>query len=124
MLALSLVFSLFFLLSCLYAYDLLNVWDNAIFIESIGFAAWGIGSAMLTAGGFSIIQPLDKSKPTALFDLKSLPFYPHEEEPEEELPEETEEEQVEEQAEPDEAAAPEESDSDSATVNEEPATEE
>jgi hypothetical protein len=90
MLALSVVFSLFFMLSTIFAYNLFVVWDFGLFIQSIGFVAWGIGSAMLTAGGFSIIQPIDKSTKDGLYDLTKLPYYPKEEEPESELEPETE----------------------------------
>ncbi len=77
-LALSVVFSLFYMLSCIFAYDLFNAWNFSNFIESMGFASWGIGSAILTAGGLSIMQSFEDSVEGDILDLSKLHYPPGE----------------------------------------------
>lgn len=52
------------------------------------FSAWGIGSAVLTAGGFSIAQSYEQSTSRGMLDVSSLHYGPpKEEEVEEEVTE-------------------------------------
>lgn len=46
------------------------------------FSAWGIGSAILTAGGFSIIQSYEAGTSLGMLDVSSLHYGPPKEEPE------------------------------------------
>ncbi len=46
------------------------------------FSAWGIGSSLLTAGGFSIIQSFDQGTSLGMLDVSSLHYGPPKEEPE------------------------------------------
>ena len=47
------------------------------------FSSWGIGSAVLTAGGFSIVQTYEQSTSPGMLDVSSLHYGPpKEEEPE------------------------------------------
>jgi hypothetical protein len=46
------------------------------------FSAWGIGSSLLTAGGFSIIQSFDQGTSSGMLDVSSLHYGPPKEEPE------------------------------------------
>jgi len=48
----------------------------------IMFSAWGIGSSLLTAGGFSIIQSFDQGTSSGMLDVSSLHYGPPKEEPE------------------------------------------
>lgn len=48
----------------------------------IMFSAWGIGSAILTAGGFSIIQSFEAGSSPGMLDVSSLQYGPPNEEPE------------------------------------------
>jgi len=49
------------------------------------FSAWGIGSAILTAGGFSIVQSYEQSTSPGILDVSSLHYGPPKEEPEPEI---------------------------------------
>ena len=60
------------------------------------FSAWGIGSAILTAGGFSIVQSYDQSTSSGMLDVSSLHYGP----PKEEEPEVEEEPEKEDEPEP------------------------
>ncbi len=55
-------------------------------VEIIGslliFSSWGIGSAILTAGGFSIVQSYEQSTSPGMLDVSSLHYGPPKEEPE------------------------------------------
>ena len=51
------------------------------------FSAWGIGSAILTAGGFSIAQSYEQSSSPGILDVSSLHYGPPEAEEEEPEPE-------------------------------------
>ena len=46
------------------------------------FSAWGIGSALLTAGGLSIAQSYEASTTPGMLDVSSLHYGPPKEEPE------------------------------------------
>jgi len=46
------------------------------------FSAWGIGSSLLTAGGFSIIQSFEAGTSPGMLDVSSLHYGPPKEEPE------------------------------------------
>ena len=48
----------------------------------IMFSAWGIGSSLLTAGGFSIIQSFDQGTSSGMLDVSSLYYGPPKEESE------------------------------------------
>jgi len=62
---------------------------NSTLIENLlVFTAWGIGSAILTSGGFSIAQSYDQSTSRGMLDVSSLHYGPpKEEEVEEEVSE-------------------------------------
>ena len=53
----------------------------------IVFSGWGIGSAILTAGGLSIVQSYEESTPRGMLDVSSLHYGPPkvEEEPKPEI---------------------------------------
>ena len=56
--------------------------------DPLFFSAWGIGSAILTAGGFSIVQSYEQSTSPGMLDVSSLHYGPpKEEEVEEEVTE-------------------------------------
>ncbi len=76
MLALSVVFAIFYLIITVAMYDLFNDWSFEGFIEALGFSSWGIGSAILTAGGLSILQPHEQSIQGGLLDLDTLHYPP------------------------------------------------
>ncbi len=46
------------------------------------FSAWGIGSSLLTAGGFSIIQSYEEGTSSGMLDVSSLHYGPPKEESE------------------------------------------
>ena len=58
---------------------------NLILGQPIVFAAWGIGSAILTAGGFSIVQSYEQRTSPGMLDVSSLHYGPPKEEPEPEI---------------------------------------
>ena len=80
--------------------------DSTALGELLVFSGWGIGSAILTAGGFSIAQSYEQSTSPGMLDVSSLHYGPPEEEEEEPEPvpdpevEETETEVAEEPSEP------------------------
>ena len=82
--------------------------------ETIVFSAWGIGSAILVAGGFAIVQSSEQSTSPGMLDVSSLHYGPpKDEEVEEPEPEPVVETPVEsESAEPVEKPAEPEADSD------------
>ncbi|MBN2229132.1 MAG: hypothetical protein JW779_06020 [Candidatus Thorarchaeota archaeon] len=49
--------------------------------DLIVFSAWGIGSALLTAGGFSIMASLEKNTSPGIMDISSLHYGPVKETP-------------------------------------------
>lgn len=57
----------------------------------IMFSAWGIGSSLLTAGGFSIVQSYEAGTSSGMLDVSSLHYGPPKEEPEPVIEEPTEE---------------------------------
>ncbi len=68
MLAISTVLALFVLIFSILA--------PAEFGGGVFLASWAIGSALLTAGGLSIMQPLDESISPGLLDVSSLHYGP------------------------------------------------
>ncbi|TFG06221.1 hypothetical protein EU522_01855 [Candidatus Thorarchaeota archaeon] len=53
--------------------------------NSLVFSSWGIGSAILTAGGFAIAQSYEQSTSPGMLDVSSLHYGPPKEEPEPEM---------------------------------------
>ena len=53
-----------------------------IISNSLVFSAWGIGSAILTAGGFAIVQSSEQSTSPGMLDVSSLHYGPPKAEPE------------------------------------------
>jgi len=69
-------------------YSILGITNMDIILgEPIVFSAWGIGSAILTAGGFAIVQSYEQSSSPGMLDVSSLHYGPpkEEEEPEPEI---------------------------------------
>ena len=72
------------LLYVILIYTILGITNMDIILgEPIVFSAWGIGSAILTAGGFAIVQSYEQSTSPGMLDVSKL-YYgpPKEEEPE------------------------------------------
>jgi hypothetical protein len=66
--------------------------ESSTLIENLlVFSSWGIGSALLTAGGFSIVQSYEQSTSPGMLDVSSLHYGPPKEEEEEVEAEEEEE---------------------------------
>lgn len=59
-----------------------NLVGSDILGNLITFSAWGIGSAILTAGGFSIVQSYEQSTSSGMLDVSSLHYGPPKDEPE------------------------------------------
>jgi hypothetical protein len=57
--------------------DIANMLGNLLV-----FSGWGIGSAVLTAGGLSIVQSYEQSTSPGMLDVSSLHYGPPKEEPE------------------------------------------
>ena len=53
-----------------------------IISNALVFSAWGIGSAILIAGGFSIAQSYEQSTSSGIMDVSKLHYGPPKEEPE------------------------------------------
>ena len=61
--------------------------NSTIIDNLLVFTAWGVGSAILTAGGFSIAQSYEQSTDHGRLDVSSLHYGPPKEEEVEEVPE-------------------------------------
>jgi hypothetical protein len=50
--------------------------------DVVFFSAWGIGSSLLLAGGFSVLQSAEESRSPGILDVGALHYGPPKEEPE------------------------------------------
>ncbi|MGY5872302.1 MAG: hypothetical protein RTV72_08665 [Candidatus Thorarchaeota archaeon] len=76
------------LLYVIFIYTVSSTTAVDIIGDPLFFSAWGIGSAILTAGGFSIVQSYEQSTSPGMLDVSSLHYGPpKEEEVEEEVTE-------------------------------------
>ena len=76
------------LLYVILVYTIILITDMDLILgQPIVFSAWGIGSAILTAGGFSIVQSYKQRTSPGMLDVSSLHYGPpkEEEEPEAEI---------------------------------------
>jgi hypothetical protein len=73
----SLVTALFFLILTYLVSLGTDLLGNVVF-----FSAWGIGSSLLLAAGFSVLQTAEDSKSSGILDVSSLHYGPPKAEPE------------------------------------------
>lgn len=81
MLSFSVVAALFFVIFANIVSLNSDILGNNLFV----FSSWGIGSAILIAGGFSIVQSYEQSTSPGMLDVSSLHYGPPKEDPEPEI---------------------------------------